>query len=164
MGQHAAAPPPPIIRTATAQLDVRRMSIFRANADIAGAIRRALEAPGALAGPNDSLLLWATIGYASYLRNNGSVWIEEEDPAGPGDASDLAWRIRPATAQEAWANVHAARQRHPALASMLSDRPASSFECATCFGTGAFTVEGTTVSAIRCGTCHGLGWIVPNTV
>ena len=128
-----------------------------------GYVRAKLESLRGLAGGTHEvdrvggILLYGTIGFAAYLRPDGSVIFEEAvDWAGGSNE----YQLRTATAQEAAGAIHAAIVRLPELTSLLPVRRPEN-ECTVCRGTGGFIrADGLRFDGIWCERCSSLGYLI----
>jgi hypothetical protein len=107
------------------------------------------------------MLLFGTMGYASYLRPDGSVWVQEdEDWTGP--QPQLTWRE--AGTQEAAGAIRRAALRLPTLAPVLPTRPASADACDECRGSGHLTRGDAVLEGVWCSRCCGVGWLIADAI
>ena len=110
--------------------------------------------------PSDGLMLMGTLGYASYLFADGSVWIEQ-DTDWTGLVPQLVWRR--ASLQESYGQLNVASKKFPELLQLLPPLPLGEPPCPQCAGGGelrfANSLSGSAGSII-CDHCLGLGWRV----
>ena len=99
------------------------------------------------------VLLWGTLGYAAYVRVDGSVWIEEEGT----DDSTVTRRL--ASEHERAGAFHKAAEQFPEFAAMVPGRPQHAPLCATCAGAGRWRLQEQSDASTWCGDCDGLGWL-----
>jgi|KBSMisStaDraftv2_1062788.scaffolds.fasta_scaffold506888_2 hypothetical protein len=108
-----------------------------------------------------AVYLHGSIGYDTAITATGDIWVSEyelDEPAG----SEPRWRL--AGPKERIGYLVIAARRDPEFARMLPSRPIDQPDCASCDGTGAWTLrapDGTAMvpaPGMICHECAGLGW------
>ncbi len=108
----------------------------------------------------DGLMLMGTLGYASYLLPDGTIWVEQ-DTDWTGPQPRIVWRR--AALQEGLGQLRVATSRFPELVALIPPLPPGEPPCPRCSGAGELHFSEAAYGspgALICDWCLGLGWRV----
>lgn len=103
------------------------------------------------AARNGGLSLMGTIAATWLLRPDGSFWEVDDDFGRPP---------RLLSPDQHLTALASGTERHPWLAELLPERPATALDCSTCSGRGRIGV-GPQADGMLCPACGALGWVTP---